>query len=94
VVSVDTVAKQIKVKYFDYETDTEKEINIAVDDKTIYENVVSLDQIKAEDTMSIDYVVTDTGNIARNISVETNIGVSSDELVGGQEEAMPTPGLE
>jgi len=94
VVSVDTAAKQITVKYLDYETDTEKEINIAVDDKTTYENVASLGQIKAQDTLSIDYVVRDTGNIARNISVETNTGVSSDELEGGQEEAMPTPGLE
>jgi len=94
VVSVDTDAKQIKVKYLDYETDTEKEINIVVDDKTTYENVASLGQIKVGDTLSSDYLVKDTENIARNISVETNTGVSSDELEGDQKETMPTPGLE
>ena len=71
VVSVDKAAKKILVKYLDYETDTEKEINIIADDKTTYENVKSFDEIKAQDTLSVDYVVgTDGSNIARNISAE------------------------
>ena len=71
VVSVDTASKKILVKYLDYETDTEKEINIDVDDKTTYENVKSVDEIKPQDTLSIDYIINPDGrNIAKNISVE------------------------
>jgi len=71
VVSVDTAAKKMLVKYLDYETDTEKEISIDVEDKTTYENVKSIDEIKPQDTLSIDYAVSSDGrNIAKNVSVE------------------------
>jgi len=77
-VSIDTVAKKILVKYLDYETDAEKEINIEVDDKTTYENVNSVDEIKPQDTLSIDYMVSPEGsNIARNISVEKPEGAQT-----------------
>jgi hypothetical protein len=78
VVSVDPVAKKLVVKYLDYETDTEKEINIELDDKTTYENVKSADEIKAMDTLSVDYTVSTGGkNIAKNISVERPEGVQT-----------------
>lgn len=68
---VDMNARQISVKYLDYDTDTEKEIAITVDDKTTFENVKAIDEIKALDTVSIDYAVSPDGaNIAKNISVE------------------------
>ena len=71
VVSVDTQNKIILVKYFDYESDIEKEITINVNDKTTYENVQSIDEIKPKDTVSIDYLVSLEGkSIAKNISVE------------------------
>lgn len=70
-VSVDTQNKTILVKYFDYETDQEKEISIDVDDKTTYENINSIDQIELKDNLSIDYITTQEGkNIATNISLE------------------------
>jgi len=69
--SVDAAGKKISVRYLDYESDTEKDINIEANDKTTYENVKSIDEIKPQDTLSIDYVVTPDGkNIAKNISVE------------------------
>jgi hypothetical protein len=71
VVSVDAAAKKVQVKYLDYETDTEKEISIETDAKTTYENANSLEEIKAQDTLSIDYMMNADGkNIAKNISVE------------------------
>lgn len=71
VVSIDLDNKQISVKYLDYETDIEKEMKINVDEKTTFENVNSIDEIKPQDTVSIDYIVTpDAQNIAKNISVE------------------------
>jgi hypothetical protein len=46
-------------------------MTINVDDKTTYESIKSLDEIRPRDTLSIDYVVSADGKtIARNISVE------------------------
>jgi len=95
VVSVDAVAKKVLVKYLDYETDTEKEINIAVDDKTTYENVKSVDEIKPQDTLSIDYMISPDGNnIARNISVEKPEGTETLPEETPKEEPKAVPGLE
>jgi hypothetical protein len=70
-ISVDTQNKTILVKYFDYETGQEKEININVDDKTTYENINSMDEIEPKDNLSIDYITMQEGkNIATNISLE------------------------
>jgi len=95
VVSVDTAARKILVKYLDYETDTEKEINIDVDDKTTYENVKSVDEIKPQDTLSIDYIINPDGrNIAKNISVEKPEGAQTLPEETSKEEPKVVPGLE
>ncbi len=100
VVSIDAATKNISVKYLDYETDTEKEINIAVDSKTTYENVKSVDEMKPQDTLSVDYIINPDGrNIAKNISVEKPEGTQTlleepikEELI--KEEPKAAPGLE
>jgi len=70
-VNLDPQNKLIMVKYLDYETDQEKEISIGVDDKTTFENIKDILEIKPQDMLSIDYVVTGEGkNIAKNISLE------------------------
>lgn len=71
VVSVDNLKNELKVKYLDYETDTEKEILMSINEKTTFENAKSLSDIKPQDTVSIDYEVNSEGkNIVKNISVE------------------------
>ena len=71
IVAVNSQNKEMKVKYIDYESDTEKEVNISVDDKTTFENVDTLDTIKPQDGVSIDYIISDTGKfIAKNVSLE------------------------
>jgi hypothetical protein len=63
--------KALLVKYVDYEVDQEKEITFSLDDKTKLENVAALDEIKAKDSVSVDYIVTaDGSNLAKSISVE------------------------
>lgn len=92
VISVDPNARQMLVKYFDDETDLEKEISINVDDKTIFENVKSLDEIEARDTVSIDYVMNADGqNIARNINTEKveNRQVLPEAIPGEDREQKP-----
>lgn len=74
--AVDSQNKEITIKYLDYETDNEKEIKITVEDKTTFENVKSINDIKANDTISVDYVFSADGKyVAKNISVEKPEGI-------------------
>ncbi|MCU0650613.1 MAG: hypothetical protein MUC52_00060 [Candidatus Omnitrophica bacterium] len=69
--TVNAQAKTLQVKYLDYDTDIEKELTLATDEKTKYENVKGLEEIKPQDTISVDYVIgSDGGNLAVDISVE------------------------
>ena len=71
VVSLDAQMNEVTIKYLDYETDQDKQMVVAVDDKTTYENVKSLVELKPNDTLSIDYEVTAEGkNLAKNIGLE------------------------
>jgi hypothetical protein len=71
VTSLDPQNKQVTINYFDYETDAEKEVKLLIDDKTKYENINSLSDLKLHDTISVDYVLSADGQYnARNISVE------------------------
>lgn len=71
VVSTDPIKKEVRLKYVDYETDQEKDIVIAVNDKTTYENASSFDDIKEKATLSVDYMPGNDGNnVAKNISFE------------------------
>jgi hypothetical protein len=71
VISVSPQNNQLTLKYLDYEADAEKEMVMGVDDKTTYENVKSLSEIKASDAVSVDYITNAEGkNIAKNINVE------------------------
>ncbi|MCX5708335.1 MAG: hypothetical protein NTY14_05110 [Candidatus Omnitrophica bacterium] len=69
--SVDIPAKALTMTYLDYDTDIEKQATVSIDAKTIFENVKSLEEIKPQDMVSIDYVVgADSKNLAVSISVE------------------------
>ncbi len=68
--SVAVEKNEVVVKYLDYEADVEKEMTIAVTDKTTYENCKGLAELKPLDTVSIDYIIADGKSVAKNISVE------------------------
>ncbi|MDP2941734.1 MAG: hypothetical protein Q8N85_05765, partial [Candidatus Omnitrophota bacterium] len=71
VVSADAQNNMLTVKYLDQQSGEEREIAAAVDEKTIYTNAAGLGEIKAGDTISMDYAVgPDAKNIALNIVVE------------------------
>ncbi len=91
IVSVDAAKNEFTIKYLDYETDQEKEMVLAADNKTAYENAQSLADIQPKDTLSIDYIVTADGkNIAKNISVEKAEAVPEPEQ-GPEAVAPPAP---
>jgi hypothetical protein len=99
VILIDVEKGIISVKYLDYETDTEKEAVIYVDDKTTYENAKAIIDIKPKDIVSIDYITGAQGSsIARNVSVEkpediqaTGEGTAADE--GLKPAVMPDTAL-
>jgi len=70
IVSVNPEAKTFNVQYYDYETSSLKEIIFNTDDSTQFENVKTLNEITAADTVSIEYVKEADKNIARKVSVE------------------------
>ncbi len=87
VVSVDSANKTITVKSLDYETDQEKEISVTIDEKTTFENVKSLDEIKALDAISIDYTIDADGKkIAKAVTIEAPM----DKEAAQEESAAPT----
>ncbi len=91
VINIDYPNKAFTVKYFDYETETEKNIQVAVNNDTGYEGALSLDEIKPKDTVSVDYVSAGGNNIAKNIGVErpeTNPEVTTKPEINVEEEAQ------
>lgn len=79
VINLDDQAKTVTLKYLDYETDQEKELVLVIDEKTTFENIKDFNELKLNDTLSIDYVVgADNKNIAKNISFEKEDVLSSD----------------
>ena len=71
VVSLDTAAGKLVLKYIDYESDNEKEVSVYASAETTYENVSALAEIKPEDTVSVDYITAADGKMmAKHISVE------------------------
>ncbi len=70
VTSIDAQNKALNLKYLDYETDQEKEMSVATDDSTVYENAKMLSDIQPKDNISVDYVVKDGKNIAKTIGLE------------------------
>lgn len=92
VLSVDTQKNELLVKYLGYEAENEKEINVNIDDKTTYENIKSLLDIKPHDNVSIDYIISPDGkNIAKNISIETFEGAGNQQEEIIEEEPKMAP---
>lgn len=85
VVSIDAENNALLVKYLDYETDSEKQVVVGIDDKTVYEDVASLAEIKPQDNVSIDYVTSADGKaMAKNISIEKpEAAIEMDSAVEG-----------
>lgn len=90
VLSTDALNRTLLIKYLDFETDQEKEIVINLDDKTTFENIKSLNEIKSKDTLSIDYILAQEGkNIAKNISLESAENSPIEKIENQAQTAQP-----
>ncbi|MFH0855886.1 MAG: hypothetical protein V1869_05210 [Candidatus Omnitrophota bacterium] len=74
VTGIDAQGKTLTLKHLDYETDQEKEVVLAVDNLTTYDNVKSLEEIRPGDNLSVDYISQDGKNMAKSISLEQSEG--------------------
>ncbi len=71
VLFIDFDAGQFVVNYLDYDKLIKTDIVLFVDEKTVFENAHGLDRIEIDDSVSVDYIITDSDkNIARLITVE------------------------
>lgn len=81
--NLNPASNEITLKYFDYDTDQDKDIVLAADNDTLYENTPSLNGIRLGDNVSIDYMVdTKSGkpvNMAKNITLEPEEEIAPEE---------------
>jgi hypothetical protein len=81
--SVDIAGKSVTLSYLDYDTDIEKQAVVYTDSKTVFENAKSIEEIKPQDMVSIDYIIgPDKKNVAVNISVEKPESMGDLEMGG------------
>jgi len=95
VLNVDSVYKQVRVRFLDFLNDTERELLLTVDADTTYENISSLEEIKPKDNLSIDYIVTADGlYLAKYIGLE-EAKIGTDWNLPQEEESVSSvPGAE
>jgi hypothetical protein len=79
VVSMDQVNKQIVIKHLDYETYEEVQTTLKADDKTIFENISGLSDIRPKDHITVDYNTLDNVNIAELVVVDKEQAMTMDE---------------
>ena len=71
VIALDLESSQLIVSYLDHNTNQQKEITLSVDEETRYENINSLQDVKVDDAVFIEYKISPEGKaIALNISIE------------------------
>lgn len=68
--AIDASAGTLSVQYYDYDSDSEKSAEIAVDADTKMENAAALGDIKKSDWVDVTYVTKDGKNAAKVVTVE------------------------
>ena len=68
--SVNSANNSIVVQYYDYDSDTEKSVEITTDHNTKMEGAVTINDIKQNNWADINYAVVNGKNIAKSIAVE------------------------
>ena len=68
--SVDASTNSLTIKYYDYDSDQEKSVEITANMATKLENASSITDIKKGDWADIIYIVNDAKNMAKSVSIE------------------------
>ena len=78
--AVDAPANNLSVQYYDYDSDSEKTAEIAINTDTKLENVLALGDIKKGDWVDVTYIVKDGRNAAKVVTVEKEETPAPDEV--------------
>ncbi len=78
--AVDATASTLSVQYYDYDSDSEKTADIAVNIDTKLENVSALGDVKKSDWIDVTYVVNNEKNVAKVVTVEKEEMPSLEEI--------------
>jgi hypothetical protein len=81
---------QLLVKEYDFETDSEQDVKYLVNDKTKFENLNSIKDLKVGDSVEIVFAEENGQKVALSVSKEENY-IDED---GEDTAANPEPGLE
>lgn len=68
--AVDSASGTLSVQYYDYDSDSEKTADIAVNKDSKFENVSALSDVKKGDWADVTYSVADAKNVAKIVTVE------------------------
>lgn len=78
--AVDASANNLSVQYYDYDSDSEKTAEIAINTDTKLENVLAIGDIKKGDWVDVTYIAKDGGNAAKVVTVEKEETPEPDEV--------------
>ena len=91
VVSVNSDLNEITIQYYDYELNELKEMILAADNNTIFENFQAISEISSGDTVNVEYNAAEGRNAIQKISVERiEAEESSDEPLDAEIQGMET----
>jgi hypothetical protein len=68
--AVNVQAGTMTVQYYDYDSDEEKNMDVAVDKDTKLENAKDLNDVRKGDWVDVTYAVSGGKNLAKSVSVE------------------------
>ena len=87
-------ADQIVVSEYDYDTDKDVDVTYSVPAGTTFENVASLQEIKAGDAVDIDYTLKDGKKVASSVTVEKPIAEGEEDVAldTGADQGEPEAG--
>ncbi len=90
--AVNAATSSLTVQYYDYDSDEEKSIDIAVDAGTKMENAATINDIKQGNWADVIYSVTNGKNVAKSIIVEKEEEAPAETM--SQEEPTQAPAAE
>lgn len=77
--AVDAPASTLSVQYYDYDSDSEKTSEIAINPDTKLENASAIGDIKKGDWVDVTYILKDGKNAAKAVTVEKEEAPAPDE---------------
>lgn len=92
--AVNPSSNSLAIQYYNYDTDEEKTIEVAVNGDTKMENAAGLNDIKKGDWVDATYVTSNGKNVARAVIVEKEEAITEDAAQNTVTDTAATPAEE